>query len=158
MKTYLPKRSTSGRPASRDAQYINVAPNHDPMVPASTMPHRLNWNLSGVRPMRRRWNHDFAGQREQRTFHRHHQRDERITARLQRVIIPIAQGLDDLMHKAVVIAEKQAEWTEFSELNFPDPTSLGFPGPLIVILLNFFRRRWLRPDPILSVRILPIEN
>jgi hypothetical protein len=47
MKKYLPKCSTSGRPASRDAQYINVAPNHDPRVPASTMPH----SESGICPV-----------------------------------------------------------------------------------------------------------
>ena len=30
--------------------------------------------------------------------HRHHERDGGIAAGLQRVIIPIAQALDDLMH------------------------------------------------------------
>ena len=36
-----------------------------------------------------------------------------IAARLQRVRIPVVQVLDDLMHEAVVIAEKRGDWTGF---------------------------------------------
>lgn len=58
-------------------------------------------------------NDDFTGQRENGTFHRHHQRDGRITAGLQGMIIPIAQALNDLMHAGVIaetrIGAKQKE-------------------------------------------------
>ena len=58
--------------------------------------------------MSRRRDHDFARQWEQRAFHRHHQHDGRIAAGLQRVRIPIAQTVDDLMHEPVVIPETKA--------------------------------------------------
>jgi len=54
---------------------------------------------------------DFARQREQGAFDGHHQHDGGIAARLQRMIIPIAQALDDLMHGAQFIAERRALWT-----------------------------------------------
>jgi len=59
--------------------------------------------------------------------------------------------------RTLFMAEKRAEWTDFSELNFPDLPSLGLPGLFVVILLNFFRRRGLWPDPVKSVSILPVE-
>ena len=46
---------TSGRPAQREAQYIVVAPSHEPNVPAITMPTRLmsplvcaRWAAKGI--------------------------------------------------------------------------------------------------------------
>jgi len=67
--------------ASRDAQYISVAEPR-PESARSTMP-KAQRDLSRVRPMRRRRNHDFAGQREHELSTASSAR-WRIAARLQR--------------------------------------------------------------------------